>query len=121
MFLAYQASNRHSDDTVSIAWMGWVQKNLNDNKDNPLEGRYSLQLIYSWSSYRLVFTFAVPLILSLVLGFWYMAKTGDVVTAWTISLYVVTAAAGKIIPSVEFKDRTKLIRVSRDCFAGYYW
>ena len=24
-----------------------------------------------------------------------MAKTGDVVTAWTISLYVVTAAAGK--------------------------
>ncbi|KAG0646098.1 hypothetical protein D0Z07_8276 [Hyphodiscus hymeniophilus] len=95
-FLAYKASRRHSDDTVSRAWQGWVQKNLNDNKNNPLEGRYSVQLIYDWSSYRLTITFCVPLLLSLILGFWYMAKTGDVVTAWTISLYVVTAAAGSL-------------------------
>jgi len=73
-----------------------VQKNLNDDKNNPLEGRHSVQLIYDWSSYRLTITFAVPLLLSLILGFWYMYKTGDVVTAWTISLYVVTAAAAVI-------------------------
>jgi len=73
-----------------------VQKNLNDDKNNPLEGRHSVQLIYDWSSYRLTITFAVPLLLSLILGFWYMSKTGDVVTAWTISLYVVTAAAAVI-------------------------
>lgn len=94
-FLAYKASHHHADDTVAIAWQGWVQTNLNDKKNNPLEGRLSVQLVYDWSSYRLTVTFAVPLLLSLVLGFWYMATTGDVTTAWTISLYVVTAAAGK--------------------------
>jgi hypothetical protein len=90
--------------------MGWVQKNLNDNKDNPLEGRYSVQLIYDWSSYRLIITFCVPLLLSLVLGFWYMAKTGDVVTAWTISLYVVTAAAGKLETFGNLERRKLMLR-----------
>jgi hypothetical protein len=104
-FLAYRASHRHADDTVAKAWYGWVQKNLNVNKnnetklivskENPFEGRYSVQLIYEWSSYRLTIIFAVPLLLSLLLGFWLMVQTHDIVTAWTVSLYVVTAAAGK--------------------------
>lgn len=37
----------------------------------------------------------VPLVLSFALGLWYMLQYGDVVTAWTIALYIVTAAAGK--------------------------
>jgi hypothetical protein len=94
-FLAYKASNRHADDAVAVAWQGWVHKNLNDGKNNPLEGRYSLQLIYEWSSYRLCVIVIVPLVLSFALGLWYMIKTGDVVTAWTIALYIVTAAAGE--------------------------
>lgn len=36
----------------------------------------------------------VLLILSLVIGTWYMQSTGDVQTAWTISSYSVTAAGG---------------------------
>lgn len=71
-----------------------MQKNLNHSKDNPLEGRYSLQLIYDWSSYRLAMIVAIPLLLSIAIGFWYM-EIGDVVTAWTLALYIVTAAAGK--------------------------
>lgn len=94
-FLAYKASYRHSDDTVAAAWQGWVQKNLNDNKENPLEGRYSLQLLYDWSSFRLSFVVMVPLLLSFVIGLWYMLRTGDIITAWTIALYIVTAAAGE--------------------------
>jgi hypothetical protein len=82
-FVAYKASHRHPDDTVAKSWQGWVQKNLNDDKSNPLEGRYAVQLIYDWSSYRLTVTFAVPLLLSLILQFWYMAKTEVVVIAWT--------------------------------------
>lgn len=35
-----------------------------------------------------------------------MAETGDVVTAWTISLYVVTAAAGKL--RAFLNDRARL-------------
>ncbi|KAH7351011.1 hypothetical protein BKA65DRAFT_476359 [Rhexocercosporidium sp. MPI-PUGE-AT-0058] len=96
LFLAYKASYRHADQDVSQAWEGWVRKNLNDNKDNPLEGRYSLRLIYDWSSYRLSTVVAIPLLLSLAIGFWFMNGQGDVVTAWTISLYIVTAAAALI-------------------------
>lgn len=96
LYLAYRASYRHPDPDVARAWQSWVHKNLNDNKNNPLEGRYSLQLIYDWSSYRLITIFAVPLLLSLAIGIWYMMGPGDVVTAWTLALYVVTAAAGKI-------------------------
>ncbi|KAE8452819.1 hypothetical protein EG329_013091 [Mollisiaceae sp. DMI_Dod_QoI] len=96
LYLAYQASYRHEDDDVARAWQGWVHKNLNDGKDNPLEGRYSLQLIYDWSSYRLSTVVALPLLLSLAIGFWYMNGQGDVVTAWTLALYIVTAAAALI-------------------------
>ncbi|CZR53226.1 uncharacterized protein PAC_03104 [Phialocephala subalpina] len=96
MYLAYRASYRHYDDDVARAWQGWVHKNLNDGKNNPLEGRYSLQLIYDWSSYRLSIVVAVPLLLSLAIGFWYMNGRGDVVTAWTLALYIVTAAAAII-------------------------
>lgn len=95
LFLAYRASRRHADADVARAWQGWVQKNLNDSKRNPLEGRYSLQLKYEWSSYRLTTIVAIPLLLSLAIGFWYMS-VGDVVTAWTLALYIVTAAAALI-------------------------
>lgn len=97
LFLAYKASYRHADQDVAQAWEGWVRKNLNDSKDNPLEGRYSLQLMYDWSSYRLSTVVAVPLLLSLAIGFWFMNGQGDVVSAWTISLYIVTAAAGEFV------------------------
>jgi hypothetical protein len=95
LFYAYKASYRHADDDVARAWYGWVFKNLNDSKENPLEGRYSLQLLYDWSSYRLSTIVAIPVILSLAIGTWYMMGHGDVVTAWTLALYIVTTAAGE--------------------------
>ena len=103
-FLAYRASYRHSDDTVAKAWQGWVHKNLNGSSDNPLEGRYSLQLLYDWSSFRLSFVVVVPLLMSLVIGLWYMIQKGDVVTAWTIALYIVTAAAGEFDEYLSTKE-----------------
>jgi hypothetical protein len=95
LFLAYSASYRHADGDVARAWQGWVHKNLNNSKNNPLEGRYSLQLIYDWSSYRLSAVVSIPLLLSLAIGTWYMMGHGDVVTSWTLALYIVTAAAGE--------------------------
>jgi len=35
------------------------------------------------------------LLMSIAIGFWYMT-VGDVVTAWTLALYIVTAAAALI-------------------------
>jgi len=96
LFLAYRVSYRHADPDVARAWSGWVHKNLNNHKNNPLEGRYSLQLLYDWSSYRLSMIVAVPLLLSIAIGIWYMHRYDDVITAWTLALYVVTAAAALI-------------------------
>ncbi|KAH6682968.1 hypothetical protein B0J14DRAFT_574752 [Halenospora varia] len=93
-FLAYKASSRHADAAVATAWHGWVHTNLNAGKQNPLEGRYSLELVYEWSSYRLCVAVGVPLVLSLVLGV--TKVTGDVMVAWSIAMYVVTAAAAVI-------------------------
>ncbi|ATZ57357.1 hypothetical protein BCIN_14g05030 [Botrytis cinerea B05.10] len=91
------------DQDVGKAWLGWVEKSLNEGKDGkegsaegakgPLEGRWSLELVYDWSPYRLSAVVITPLLLSLIIGTWYMAVTGDVITAWTLALYIVTAAA----------------------------
>ncbi|KAF7895567.1 uncharacterized protein EAF01_009529 [Botrytis porri] len=45
------------------------------------------------SPYRLSAVVITPLLLSLIVGTWFMAVTGDVITAWTLALYIVTAAA----------------------------
>ena len=50
-----------------------------------------------------------------------MAKTGDVTTAWTISLYVVTAAAGKLRLLVKSRTEANFMGDSCYCFACYYW
>lgn len=46
------------DQDVGKAWLGWVEKSLNEGKDGkegsaegakgPLEGRWSLELVYDW-------------------------------------------------------------------------
>jgi hypothetical protein len=119
LFFAYKASYRHADDDVARAWHGWVSKNLNDSKENPLEGRYSLQLLYDWSSYRLSTVVAIPVILSLAIGTWYMMGQGDVVTAWTLALYIVTTAAGEF-PNSKMTC-SLLIERSAYCIDGDYW
>ncbi|KAI9644272.1 hypothetical protein NHQ30_007627 [Ciborinia camelliae] len=89
------------DEDVGRAWMGWVETNLNGGKEGshgegaggPLEGRWSLELVYDWCPYRLSAVVITPLLLSLIVGFWYMQERGDVITAWTLALYIVTAAA----------------------------
>ncbi|KAB8288214.1 hypothetical protein EYC80_010217 [Monilinia laxa] len=88
------------DEDVGRAWMRWVAENLNGGRETsgegaggPLEGRWSLELVYDWCPYRLSAVVITPLLLSLIVGFWYMETNGDVITAWTLALYIVTAAA----------------------------
>ncbi|KAJ8062660.1 hypothetical protein OCU04_009182 [Sclerotinia nivalis] len=88
------------DEDVGEAWMKWVGSNLNGGKEEtgeeaggPLEGRWSLELVYDWCPYRLSAVVITPLLLSLIVGVWYMESNGDVITAWTLALYIVTAAA----------------------------
>ncbi|KAA8565356.1 hypothetical protein MFRU_045g00550 [Monilinia fructicola] len=88
------------DEDVGRAWMRWVGENLNGGREasgegagGPLEGRWSLELVYDWCPYRLSAVVITPLLLSLIVGVWYMETDGDVITAWTLALYIVTAAA----------------------------
>jgi hypothetical protein len=98
-FRAYQESRWHPDEDVSKAWTAWIQKNLNANKV-PMEGKYSLELVYDWSPFRVSVLLLFPVLFSFGTGLGYMLKTGDVSTAWTISSYVVAAAGGKISHSI---------------------
>jgi hypothetical protein len=98
--LAYRASHRHYDADVTEAWTKWVHRELNGNSSNLFEGRYSLELIYSWSAIRVSVAVVTPTLFSFVVGLGYMVKTGDVSTAWTISSYIVTAAGGKLLHSI---------------------
>jgi len=89
-------------------WVKWIQKNFNKqdhlrndqetrNRYNKLSrARYSIEVIFEWSPLRIISAVMLPLLLSLAIGIWYMKATGDVVGAWTISLYIVTTAAGVI-------------------------
>ncbi|KAL4937625.1 hypothetical protein BDV06DRAFT_226765 [Aspergillus oleicola] len=77
-------------------WLAWVDSQLNRR-----ENKYALRLVLRWSVTRFVIWGVTPLLLSLAIGFWYMYKphTPDadpvavVQTAWTLSSYIVTAAA----------------------------
>jgi hypothetical protein len=95
LFHAYQASKHHHDPDIAKEWTRWIEKNFNNSNGRPLEGKYSLELKYQWSPARLTTAVLLPVTFSLVVGLGYMIKTGDVITAWTISIYIVTAAGGK--------------------------
>ena len=71
-----------------IRWDEWAVENIFDRN-------ISLELKLGWSVWRLALLVSSPVVLSLVIGFWYQSVTDDVQTAWTIASYVVTAAGGK--------------------------
>jgi hypothetical protein len=62
---------------------------------------------------------AIPVILSLAIGTWYMMGQGDVVTAWTLALYIVTTAAGQFPNRIT--TEILLTRFSAYCIDGDYW
>ncbi|OCK78265.1 hypothetical protein K432DRAFT_394937 [Lepidopterella palustris CBS 459.81] len=86
----YKSSKNEGDDE---RWIDWIHENLNKKSYDPRIGRLSLQVILSWSIFRITTITLTPIILSLTIGIWYMVETGDVSTAWTIGGYIVTIGA----------------------------
>src|SRR5436305_11142700 len=81
-------------------WLDWVHTNFNHNNVKPEEGKFAVQSVLRWSPIKLVLWGVAPILLSLVIGFWYMFKPtpGEdsltvVQTAWGIASYIITAAA----------------------------
>lgn len=118
MFRAYNSDRRDFDSR----WLSFVHKELNNMESNPRLGKHSLQLVLSWSALKLVIWGSTPIILSLVIGFWYMFKShpGEdpvaiVQTAWGISSYIVTAGARKYYPQsshASFRSNSKIVAIA---------
>jgi hypothetical protein len=56
---------------------------------------HSIELLLGWSAVRITIAVSFPVILSFAVGLWYMKKTGDVQTAWTLASYIVTGVGGE--------------------------
>lgn len=84
-------------------WHRWIIDEMNLGSREPEEGKYALRLVLGWSAPKIIFWTTSPVILSLVIAFWYSYKPRDpgadevaiVQTAWTIASYIITAAACK--------------------------
>ena len=84
---------------VECAWNEWIHKHLNNNSSIPSEGRYSIELLFSWSVWRLAVATSIPVVLSLIVGLWYQTleprevREDPTETAWVIATYIITAGA----------------------------
>lgn len=84
-------------------WNTWIFEKMHEKEAKPIDGKYCLELRLGWSTLRLAVLVSSPVVLSLVVGTWYMQTHGDVVAAWTIALYIITAAGGKYIGMKDFE------------------
>ncbi|KAH0428607.1 hypothetical protein CcaCcLH18_08873 [Colletotrichum camelliae] len=96
-------------------WIQWVHQEFNSASVDPAEGKYTLELKLDWSAPKFVFWGMAPILLSIVIGLWYMLKPLEegadyiavVQTGWTIASYIVTAAAillGILAAITQFGD-----------------
>ncbi|KAI1612711.1 hypothetical protein EDD37DRAFT_607373 [Exophiala viscosa] len=81
-------------------WLMWIHEHFNADSNNPEMGGLTLEFKLRWSVVKVVFWGTVPIVLSLVIGFWYMySDHGDVddvavaEAAWVIATYIVTSSA----------------------------
>jgi hypothetical protein len=105
-------------------WRHWVHAHLNANSRRERDGVFSLQVMMKWSITRIVVLTTSPVILSLVVGLWYMQKPGSdpyvvAQTAWTIASYIVTAAGG-MLQAVDIQIFSLLTFPSHHCAFGSY-
>ncbi|KAK3986989.1 hypothetical protein QBC44DRAFT_401440 [Cladorrhinum sp. PSN332] len=97
LFREYNSVSIDQDDR----WLRWIMDEMNCKSKDPEKGKYALRLVLGWSPAKIVFWTISPVILSLVIAFWYSYKprgpdTDEVAivqTAWTIASYIITAAA----------------------------
>jgi hypothetical protein len=86
-------------------WHIWVQNNFNNRAGKTSDGHLALQLVLRWFIKKMMAYIAFPIILSLVIGLWYMQKPGDRdsvnQTAWTITSYIITTAGGELNSPME--------------------
>jgi hypothetical protein len=94
----YTSYRFRSDHAAEYLWNDWTFRHLNNSSKNPIEGKYSIEILLSWSVLRLAIVTSIPVALSLAVGFWYQTRSGEgdnTGTAWVIATYIITAGAGE--------------------------
>jgi hypothetical protein len=84
------------------AWTSWIHENVNEGKNDPREGQYSLLCVVGWSRFNIVLFVVLPFLfvaaMSVVFGIlWSMnfeGHQGDLSGAWTVASFIITLAAG---------------------------
>jgi hypothetical protein len=59
-------------------WMKWMHFSLNNTSHDPGDGKYALQLVLRCSPVKITVYVTAPIVLSLVIGIWYMRHTGGI-------------------------------------------
>ena len=90
---------------------------MHEKQAKPIDGKYCLELKLGWSTRGLTVLVSTPVILSLVVGTWYMQAHDDIVAAWTIALYIITAAGGESTGRLDLESSI-LIAGSHDRSSG---
>lgn len=105
LFYDYQTKDTlfHPAVDALALWSAWIYEAVNEKHAKPVDAKYSLELKLGWSSLRVTVLTSAPVILSLVIGTWYMQTYNDVIAAWTIALYIITAAGGTFVNAVLYR------------------
>ena len=57
--------------------------------------RHALQVVEGWSSLRIAIAGSLPAVISTIVGIVWSVRGGDVVTAFTVALFILTAGTRK--------------------------
>jgi hypothetical protein len=61
--------------------------------------RHALQVVEGWSSLRIAIAGSMPAVISSIVGIAWSARTGDVVSAFTVALFILTAGTREYLLS----------------------
>jgi hypothetical protein len=69
----------------NMAYIEWVFKLRGSGH------RHAIQVVEGWSSLRIAIAGSMPVVISAIVGIAWSARTGDVVSAFTVALFILTA------------------------------
>ncbi|KAI0861077.1 hypothetical protein F4860DRAFT_476769 [Xylaria cubensis] len=108
--LFYMCKKWHVSDSTATVWADWIHQALNNGSNDVTKGTYALELVLSWSIYRISIVVLIPVLLSLAIGLHLNAQNwtdlATIQTAWGTASYVVStggllAALLAILSTIE--------------------
>jgi hypothetical protein len=87
MLWLYYNSSKAPKDLRYIKWVFGLRHT---------DHRYALQIVEGWSPLRIAVAGSLPAVISTIVGVAWSARAGDVVTGFTVALFILTAGTRKL-------------------------